>query len=216
MNIDAVIFDLDGTLIDSIPDIAGAANKMLRNNRYPEQDVNDYIAWIGHGARQLISKALPDGLDKNTFEKCLKEFLEIYWSNCTVKTKIYEGIHEVLDDLEKQHIPMSVLTNKPHDLTKIIIDYYFKHRNFYAVYGQRIQYPRKPDPTVALNLASQLGIDTESILFIGDSDTDIKTAIAAGMIPGGVSWGYGSVSSMMTAGSKYMFNIPADIIGLLR
>ncbi|MBA7637923.1 Phosphoglycolate phosphatase [subsurface metagenome] len=206
MSIKAIIFDLDGTLIDSIPDIADAANQLLVNHNFPVHDPSCYAEWIGNGALKLIRRAVPGNANEAFLRELLDEYLGIHIRNCTNKTRLYEGIDQLLSDLNEQNISISILTNKPHSLTLKVFDHYLSQWKFDFVLGQMPGYPKKPDPARAIEIAEKLNCKPREMLFIGDSDTDIKTGITAGMIPVGVTWGYDTEFSIVDAGAKYLMN----------
>jgi phosphoglycolate phosphatase len=215
MRIKAILFDLDGTLIDSVPDIADAANRLMRNHQYPVHDTSTYTEWIGNGALKLIERAVPGGSD-TLYRELLDEYLEIYKDNCTNKTRLYPGIDEMLSFLNDQHISVSVLTNKPHAVTLKVFEHYLSKWKFDFVQGQSQEYPKKPDPQVAVEIAAKLNCSTREMLLIGDSDTDIKTAVNAGMVPVGVAWGYDTESSMVNAGAEYLVYSAAELLRFLK
>ena len=216
MNIKAIIFDLDGTLIDSIPDIADAANQLMVNHNYPIHDTSSYVKWIGHGALKLLKRAVPDNIDDAYLKKLLSEYLEIHTGNCTNKTSLYPGINKILDYLNEQNISISILTNKPHALTLKVFEHYLKKWKFDFVLGQMQDYPKKPDPGRAFEIADKLKCQTQEMMFVGDSDTDMKTGTAAGMIPLGVTWGYGTESSILGAGAKYLMNNTKELLEFIK
>jgi phosphoglycolate phosphatase len=215
MKFKSVIFDLDGTLIDSIQDIADSSNIMLKQNGFKTHPVESYISWIGNGARLLIERTIPEIKDPAKIDKLLNEYRSIYEENCLIKTKIYASMDRFLDSLTLLNIPISILTNKPHSETLKITDNLLKNWNFKFILGQREGYPKKPDPKVAIEIANELNIDPKEFLFIGDSSTDIRTALAAGMKPVGVNWGYGTNGSMKEAGGKIFYDNPEDLLQLL-
>lgn len=215
MEFKSVIFDLDGTLIDSIHDIADSNNKMLLQNGLNTHPLESYIKWIGNGARLLIERSVPEIKDPKVIEKLLEEYLLIYQNNCLIKTKLYAGMDIFLNGLTDRKIPISILTNKPHIETLRITNSLLNKWNFEFILGQREGYPKKPDPKIALEIADKLNIAPKDFLFIGDSSTDIRTAIAAGMKPIGVNWGYGTYESMKEAGGKTFHNNPQDLLELL-
>jgi phosphoglycolate phosphatase len=216
MKIKAIIFDLDGTLIDSIPDIADAANQLMRNYNFPVHDISSYTEWIGHGALRLIERAVPGNQSEAFHRELLKEYLEIYNGNCTSKTRLYPGIDKILRYLNEHNISISILTNKPHAITLNVYKYYLSIWKFEFVLGQSDEYPKKPNPAAALDMAAKLNSDPGEILFIGDSDTDIKTAVNAGMVPLGVTWGYGTESSMVHAGATYMMKNVEEVLNYVK
>ncbi len=214
MQIKAVIFDLDGTLLDSIEDIADAGNTMLRINGYSGYPVSKYIEWIGEGARKLVARTIPDGTNekKELLDKRLKQFRDIYEDKIAVKTRIYDGIPDLLDFLNKNNIPISILSNKPHYLTEKLHALLLKDHGIKIVFGQRDDVPRKPDPAAAIEIAAMIKTAPGNILFVGDSPVDLQTAKAAGMIPLGVTWGYNSESILKKAGYKHLVNKPTEIM----
>lgn len=217
MIIKAVIFDLDGTLFDSIEDICDANNSMLKRFEYPEHDIDKYIQWIGNGTMKLVKASLPEyaKFDEDSLLNYLAVYENNYTKNIVSKSKIYDGIEGVLDFLVEAQIPFAINTNKPQELTNQIVEKCFKKWYFTTVIGQRPDLPIKPDPVGALNIAQQFGVKPENILFIGDSLVDINTAKNAGMIPLGVSWGYGNAVGSKTMDVAYMIDSPQEIIDFI-
>ncbi len=192
MEIKAVIFDLDGTLIDTIEDIAEANNMMLNDFGFPIHTISEYIRWIGNGARILVEASLPPEVRGEDIGIYLTKYEQYYRSNIDVKSKLFPQMDELLDRLTNAGIPMAIITNKPQSLTDTIINIYFKRWTFANVIGHTNHFPHKPDSAGALHFAKQINTTPENILFVGDSVVDIQTAKAAGMIPMGVNWGYGN------------------------
>lgn len=192
MEVNAVIFDLDGTLIDTIEDIADANNKMLQEYGYPIHKVSKYIGWIGNGARALVEVSLPPQERNDNTQHYLKKYEQHYGENIHVKSKLFPQIDELLYWLTEKGIPFAINTNKPQYLTNAVVDFYLKKWPFANVIGHSNHFPHKPDPTGALHFAKRINCHPKNVLFIGDSIVDIQTAKAAGMIPMGVRWGYGN------------------------
>ena len=212
MKIEGVIFDLDGTLVHTIEDIAGAANMMFARHGLPEHDLDYYLKWIGNGAVKFIERAHGEVITKEQLMDFVTEFKEIYAENLYNRSRVYEGVSEMLDALIKRGIKISILSNKPHLLTKKVCDFYLSGWPFEPVFGQREEVLRKPDPAAAFEIAEQWGIAPEKILFVGDSDNDILTAQAAGMIPLGVTWGYGRLVNNPVEGMGELIGDPSDIL----
>lgn len=189
-----IIFDLDGTLVDSIEDLGNAANMLFRRHGYAERTIPEYINWIGNGASIFIEQSLGSVIEPERLKDYVIEFRQIYYENLATNTKLYPGISGLLDELTARNIPMAVLSNKPHLHTLRMAEIYLSGWPMELVIGQREEKPRKPDPTVPLEMAESMGIAPGNILFVGDSAGDMKTAMRAGMIPVGVSWGYGNLS----------------------
>lgn len=187
----AVLFDLDGTLLDTIEDIGAAANRILEQNGFPIHSMDAYRRFVGDGALNFIIRALPEDKRIDTIiHPCLDAFLEDYGRNWNVKTKPYDGIPELLDTLTARRLKMAVLSNKPHEYTKQCMAGFLSDWNFDVVFGQRDDVPGKPDPAGALEIAEQLNIAPSDFLYLGDTETDLKTSIAAGMFPVGALWGF--------------------------
>jgi len=212
----AVLFDLDGTLLDTIEDIGDAANRILRQKGFPAHNMGTYSRLVGDGALNLIIRALPEDKQIDTIiHQCLDAFLEDYGRNWNVKTRPYDGIPEMLDTLTARRLKMAVLSNKPHEYTKQCMEGFLSDWNFDVVFGQRDGVPRKPDPAGALEIAEQLNISPSDFLYLGDTEIDLKTSIAAGMFPVGVLWGFRSAKELKENGAKMLIKRPLDIMNLL-
>ena len=215
MKIEGVIFDLDGTLVHTIEDIAGAANVLFSRHGLPEHDIAYYLNWIGNGAVKFIERAHGEPVSKEQLRAYVSEFKEIYAGNLHDRSSVYEGIPEVLNALVDKGIKISVLSNKPHLLTLEVCKFYLSAWPFDPVLGQREEVARKPDPAAAFEIADHMGIVPEKILFVGDSDNDILTARAAGMQPLGVSWGYGRLLDNPIEGMGTLADKPSEILNLI-
>ncbi len=215
MKIEGIIFDLDGTLVHTIEDIAGAANMMFARHGLPEHDLDYYLKWIGNGAVKFIERAHGEVVTEEQLMTYVTEFKEIYAGNLHSKSRVYNGVSEMLNEIVNRDIRISVLSNKPHLLTKKVCDFYLSAWPFDPVLGQREEVPRKPDPAAAIKIAEQWGIVPEKILFVGDSDNDILTAQAAGMLPLGVSWGYGRLVNDPVEGMGELMGDPSDILDFI-
>ncbi|MCK4992692.1 MAG: HAD-IA family hydrolase [Bacteroidales bacterium] len=215
MKIEGVIFDLDGTLVHTIDDIAGAANALFARHGLPEHDIEYYLKWIGNGAVKFIERAHGKPVGEEQLRAYVSEFKEIYAGNLHKLSRVYEGIPQVLDELVRRGIKISVLSNKPHLLTQKVCSYYLSAWPFDPVLGQREEVSRKPDPAAAYEIAEHMGLTPEKILFVGDSDNDILTARAAGMIPLGVSWGYGRLVNNPVKGMGTLAEKPSEILNII-
>lgn len=214
MNIEGVIFDLDGTLVHTIEDIADAANTMFKQYGLPVHQEADYLRWIGNGAAKLIESALSADHDPEQLQSYLTTFKEIYSKNLHSKSRLYDGIPGMLDELTSRGIKISILSNKPHHLTEQVAGYYLSDWPFISIFGQREDVPRKPDPSAAIEIAGVMNIDPERIMLVGDSQYDLKTAMAADMIPVGVTWGYGKLDIPELEGAIKYISHPAELIQL--
>jgi len=202
MPVKAIIFDLDGTLLHSIVDIADACNHVLEQNNLPTHKPESYVSWIGNGAAKLVERALPDHIksDQEKLDYFVQEYKDYYLAHLMVKSHLYEGIDEVLTFLKQYKIPFAINTNKPHSQTVPIVENYMKDFLPDMVYGQQDNIPKKPDPFAAKLIAEKFEVENQEVLFVGDSYVDIKTGKAAGMQTLGVNWGYGEIEPMKEAG----------------
>jgi phosphoglycolate phosphatase len=212
----ALIFDLDGTLLDSLADIGESMNSVLASMGLPTHPLSDYRAFVGDGVTMLATRALPEGRrDDASLAACLAGMREIYAGRATSKTRPYDGIPALLDALAKAGLPMAVVSNKPHDLTCRLVSQLLGRWRFGAVFGERAGVPRKPDPASALEAASCLGVAPADVLYVGDTATDMATATAAGMRPLGVSWGFRGEDELRAAGAFAIAARPADVLEAL-
>ncbi len=212
----AIIFDMDGTLLDSLTDIAICANRVLEEFELPTHPLDDYKYFVGGGALVLIQNCVPKELEENRLQKVLKRFIEVYDKKLQKNTKPYEGINELLRELNKQKIKIGILSNKPHKFTLKYTQEFFSEFNIIEVHGQKNSMPKKPDPTVAINIAKAFNLPCENIFFVGDSDVDMKTAKNANMKAIGVSWGFRGVEELIKNGADYIVKTPQDILSLLK
>ncbi len=218
--IKAIIFDLDGTLLDSIHDIAVSMNLALAEIGLPEYPEEDYKGFVGGGFTELVKKVLPSNKQSTANIESLKQrFWETYEVNWFLHTTPFPGILYLIQSCIARKIRLSILSNKPHYFTKKMLRNYFrgvliKHfKNPFGIYsGEQPDKPAKPDPTVALELAEKLGIAPEFIAFIGDSDVDIQTAKNAGMISIGAAWGYRDKAELKAAKADLIFDTPLDLV----
>lgn len=216
MNYKAVVFDLDGTLVDSAADLGNAVNRVLAAKGFPIHEIARYHDFIGSGAEVMVKRALPEvGRDNNTVQKCLSEFLEDYHENFDVDTKLYEGIPELLDYLSAKSVILTVLTNKPDEIANKLKDSLLSSWDFKLVLGSREGLPKKPDPSGAIMLSEYIGVNASSIVYFGDSGIDMKTAVSAGMVPVGVLWGFREREELLEEGAQYIIEKPLDIVEMI-
>jgi len=211
-----VIFDLDGTLINSLEDIADSMNTMLTQNNLPTHTLKTYQGFLGSGIQVLLKKAIVKKInEKELMGKYWNEMIAIYTSNCTNKTKPYNGIIDLLDTLVSQKIKIAILTNKADHLAKKIVTELFKKYNFEAVIGLTSEETKKPNPKNALQISELFGMNPKEILFVGDSGIDMQTATNAGMFAIGVTWGYRDKNELIANGAKFILNHPSDLFKIL-
>jgi phosphoglycolate phosphatase len=185
----AVIFDLDGTLADSLEDIASAMNRTLEAHGFPVHPVSAYRTFVGEGVRKLVERSLPPGTQQ-VREAFIADYQADYAEHLLDATRLFPGIPEVLDGLQRAGVPVGVLSNKPDAPTRRLVEALCNRWQFGAVVGERPGVPRKPDPASALALADALGAPPEAVAFVGDTSVDMLTARAASMRPVGVLWGF--------------------------
>jgi phosphoglycolate phosphatase len=215
VRIQGIIFDLDGTLVHTIEDIAGAANMLFEKRGLPIHDVSYYTRCIGNGAVKFIERAYGKAIEQERLMELVTDFREIYGKNLHNRSRIYDGVPGMLDTLSAQGVRLAILSNKPHGLTTKVVDHYLSGWPFEHVFGQREGIPRKPDPAGAMEIAGAWGMMPGKILFVGDSDNDILTARAAGMNPLGVAWGYGRLETGGVENGCPLVRQPGEILEYL-
>lgn len=217
MNYKAVIFDLDGTLIDTIDDLADSMNNVLRNAGFPTHDISKYKYFVGDGMKNLVKRALPAGdYEDSVIENYLSQMKQEYSKNWKAKSKPYPGISELLDSLEAMNFPKAVLSNKAHEFTVQVISELLPKWHFDYVYGERQGVTRKPDPSGALEISANLGIEPGEILYVGDTSTDMKTAANAGMYAVGVLWGFREKPELLEHGAASVIAHPSELLTLIK
>ena len=217
MEFKAVIFDLDGTLLDTLNDLADAGNRVLSDAGFPVHPVDSYRYFVGDGLATLILRILPGDMRRDEqVQRVGKAFREAYAKNWNAKTKVYKGIGTLLDGLKKNELPINVLSNKPHDFTEICVREFLGEWTFAHVMGNRVGLAKKPDPAGALEIAGKLGFASSEIIYVGDTATDMKTAVAAGMYPVGVLWGFRTAGELEESGAARLVEHPEEILELLR
>jgi phosphoglycolate phosphatase len=213
-DIRAVLFDLDGTLADTLADLANATNWALQQVGCPSHPVDSYRYMVGDGARELCARALP--ADKQgSVDDVLRLMRQHYDAHCFDLTRLYPGIPELVAAFTERHLKLAVLSNKPDEFTKRVIAHYFQSAPFAIVRGQRPNVPLKPDPTAARQIAQELDIPPARWLYLGDTNTDMQTARAAGMHPVGVLWGFRDRAELLASGAEHILAKPGELIDFL-
>ncbi len=215
--IDAVVFDLDGTLLDTLEDIALAANRVLTARGFSPHEVGTYRRFVGDGVRALFARALPDAFrDEATIDSCVRAFREDYGRSFAIHTRPYPGVSEMLDGLAAWGVKLAILSNKPEDLTRLCVEGFLPRWRFDAVVGQKEGIAPKPDPTAALGIARTLRVEPPRVLFVGDSPVDVVTARRAGMVPGAALWGFRSRAELEEALPAFLLATPLDVLHHVR
>ena len=212
----AVLFDLDGTLLDTLQDIADSTNQALCQLGFPQHEPEAYKDFIGEGREVLAARSLPEQQrDPDTVSQLVVRINREYSKCWPDHTCPYPGIPSLLDQLAANKIKMAILSNKAHSLTKMMVSKMLSHWHFDVVVGASPAIPKKPDPTAAWQIARRLGIYPAEFLYLGDSDIDMKTATAAGMYPVGALWGFRTANELLAGGAAVLVEHPRDILRLL-
>ncbi len=213
MKFRAVLFDLDGTLLDTIDDLADSMNTVLKKFGFPRHEVEKYKYFVGDGMDILVRRALPESCrDEELVSSCIQAMKEEYSLHWADKTRPYSGIPELLDAFSSGGIQLSILSNKPHVPTVAVVSIMLAKWKFEMIIGVKEGVPKKPDPASAIGIANNLGILPQDFIYIGDTDTDMKTAIAAGMFPVGALWGFRTGEELIKAGARILVKNPADML----
>lgn len=212
-----ILFDLDGTLLDTIDDIETAMNRVLSDHGFPLHSAGEYREMVGWGLTELVRRALPKEYSvDNKIRQCSEDMKRYYAEKPVERTKPFPGIVPMLDALSEMDVKIGILSNKADSIVEQVVDKVFPDRRFHSVRGLRDDVPRKPDPAGAFHGAREMEADPRHILYIGDSDVDMETAINAGMFPAGVSWGYRSPEMLLRHGAEIIFDTPEEITEFIK
>lgn len=213
----SVIFDLDGTLLDTLDDLANSMNASLASMGFPAHEVESYKIFVGDGVTNLARRTLPAGSrDDETVRECVRRMGDEYARCWRDHTRPYDGIPEMLDALASAGIGMAILSNKPDNFTKEVVSALLPRWSFDCVRGAMDGVPIKPDPDAALEIAREMGVSTDEMLYVGDSGTDMKTAVAAGMYPMGVLWGFRGEEELTSCGARALARTPQEIVAHIK
>lgn len=212
MDIRGVIFDLDGTLLDTLEDLADAANATLAHFDFPGHPTSAYRYFVGDGLSILIKRILPEqNRSQAEISACMEIFLKVYGQHWDVKSKPYVGILEMLQQLQHAGLQLGILSNKPHAFTQLCVQRYFPKNTFAFVYGQREGTPKKPDPAGALEIATLMNLQPREIAYVGDTATDMRTGNDAGMFTVGVIWGFRDRQELENNKANMIITHPSEI-----
>ena len=213
--IKTILFDLDGTLLNTLEDLANACNYALNKFSFPTHNIEEYKKFIGNGIYKLVERAVPNNKkDKETVEKVLETFSDYYNEHMIDMTKPYDGIVDILDELRAKGIKLAVVSNKKHEFTIEIVKKYFGDR-FDIVFGHRENYKAKPDPTSVLEVIEKFNILKSECIYIGDSNVDILTAKNAGVKSVGVSWGFRDREELANEGANYLTDNNIELLNII-
>lgn len=213
-NIDTVIFDLDGTLLDTIEDLTDSVNYILKKHDYPIHSINEIKSFVGNGMRRLIELASPNGLSDEKIENLFTELKEYYTAHSNIKTKLYPGILQLLDYLKSNGYKTAIVSNKNHAAVCELKQIYFKDYIEIAI-GQQEGIKHKPYADCVFSALQNLGCERENAVYIGDSEVDVKTAQNAGTACVAVSWGFRSRRELIEAGAEIIVDDASEIIAIL-
>ncbi len=209
----AVLFDLDGTLLDTIEGIAAAANAVLRHYGFPEHPLPPFRHFVGDGADVLLERVVPPGVPVPP--DALTRFADAYAAAWRAGTRVYPGIPDLLAEIASRGVPFAVCSNKPQAATEACVEALFPGIAFTDVWGRRPDLPKKPDPQVALALAERMGVTPAACRFLGDTSVDMRTARAAHMIPLGAAWGFRDREELVEHGAAAVLEHPLELLDWL-
>jgi phosphoglycolate phosphatase len=214
MHLRAALFDLDGTLLDSLHDIGAAMNHALARHGLPVHPLSDYRRFVGEGVRALTTRTIPVG--QEALHEAVLDAYRARYAQCMLEhTRPFPGIPELLSRLAGEGVKLAVLSNKPDAATRRLVEALLPQVRFGAVYGERAGVPRKPDPTAALGMAAELGVEPEDCAFIGDTAVDMDTARASGMYGVGVTWGFRDVEELQSHGARVIAHTAEELLQAL-
>lgn len=213
--IKAVLFDLDGTLVDSLTDLADGVNRAIAKKGFQTHPVDAFKYFVGDGIPKMIERALPENRrDSNTVNEIKKDFLEYYSLHYADNTYAYKGMPELVTTLKEQGFIVAVVTNKQQDMADEVVKSLYGDA-FDLIFGKRDGIPAKPDPTAALMAMEQLGVTPKECIFIGDSGMDVATAVNSGAVPVGELWGFRQKDELLKNGAKYIINKPEELLDII-
>ena len=208
MKYNAVLFDLDGTLLDTLGDLHLGVNVVLENHGYPQRTLEEIRTFVGNGARELIRCALPAGTAETEIEEILREYLDWYAVNFCVKAAPYAGVKAVVNALIEKGVKVAVVSNKPDATTKKLAEMFFPGL---PAFGQRDDVPKKPAPEMVWKAMETLGVTAAEAVYVGDSEVDVQTAHNAGLPLVAVSWGFRTVEQLVEAGAETIVHTPEEL-----
>lgn len=213
----AVLFDLDGTLLNTLDDLADSMNAVLARHGLPQHGLAAYKYHVGDGVVNLVRRALPEErrAEEDLIARCVGEMRAEYAQRWRIKTHPYDGIAELLDALGARRVKTAVLSNKPDEMTRLTVRELLPRWRFDEVRGERPGTPRKPDPAAALDIAVQFGLPPAAFVYLGDTNTDMQTANAAGMYPLGALWGFRPAEELTESGARALIARPVDLLNYL-
>ena len=209
------IFDLDGTLVNSLEDLADSVNIVLERHGYPVHTVEEYRYFVGNGALKLIERSLPEEARSEAEVRAIHaEYSGVYMEHLLCKTKAYDGIAELIEELKKRGCLLAVASNKPDIHSKKVVEAIFGKGVFDSIHGKRDGVPTKPNAAIIQDILAELGVDAKDCIHSGDSNVDMETAVNAGIDRIGCTWGFRTEEELRAAGAEKIAHTPADILRL--
>ena len=216
MSAHCIIFDLDGTLVDSLADLGESVNSVLGERGLPTHPLDAYRKFVGDGIVVLVRRALGDAsASTKLVDDCVARVRAVYGGRWDLKTRPYPGVVPAVAQLRELGCMLAVLSNKPHPMTTVIVSRFFPEGSFHAVLGAEMGYARKPNPSGALELAARCGVAPARCLYVGDTATDMETASRAGMQSIGALWGFRDAAELKAAGASVLVARPSDLVEVL-
>jgi phosphoglycolate phosphatase len=215
MKVRSVIFDLDGTLLNTLEMIKECNNELLSHHGFPQRALAEYRLFVGYGMRNLLKKALPDGTSDEIIERLVPEVIEIYHKRGADMIPPYEGINEMLDTLVGKGVKISILTNKEHSYAILNAKTALSNYHFETIIGERPGMPIKPDPKGVFEIVEMTGVPLSETIFVGDMKADILTGKNAGVLAVGCLWGFGDKKDLENAGADLLIEHPLELLKII-
>ena len=215
MTFKAILFDLDGTLLDTLDDLADSMNATLTQMGFPTHAVERYKYFVGDGIVMLVRRALPASTDEAAVVRAVDVQRQEYGRRWANKTRLYAGIPELLDALTARGLKRTIFSNKPDNFTRVTVEKFLSRWTFAVIRGERPPTPVKPDPAGALNVAEELGLSPAEFIYLGDTNTDMACANAADMYAVGALWGFRTAEELQAAGARKLLRRPIELLDLL-
>jgi len=217
VSVQAAVFDLDGTLVNSLADLGESMNAVLAELELPQHPLAAYRRFVGDGIRTLVVRALPEtARSDERVSAAVERLRSVYGARWDLKTRPYDQMTDTLNSLGKLGLRLGILSNKPHPLTVRVVERFFPAGTFTAVLGAEAGFPRKPDPASALELARRLSVEASNCCYVGDTSTDMRTARAAGMYAIGALWGFRDADELSSSGAQALAETPSDVLRIAR
>ena len=214
MKFNSVVFDLDGTLLDTLGDLRDSVNYALEKNRLPKRTTEEIRSFVGNGIRLLIERSVPENTPLEITDKCFSDFKEYYKNHSAILTKPYDGIIDIMEELKAKGVKIAVVSNKADFAVKTLMEDYFS--NLYdCAYGERMGVPRKPEPDGVFEAIKKMGADVENTVYIGDSEVDVETSKNAKLPCIAVTWGFRDKKVLESLNPEYIVDSPSDVLRII-